>query len=153
MKRVLFLLPLFLVMAFAFTPDKSFAQPLLYTGEIGPDTLNASETIYHYPSASSTVATSVSNARRFRDLGDLEILVRSDSLSGATNGVATFQVSYDLAGTLWYDVGTLTINGATAQYYHVEDELFNPTWWRMKFVGTGTQATKIQTVYSFKKRL
>lgn len=141
-----FLFSLFAMLAFAVT--MSAQAPLLYTGEMGPDTVNASETIYHYPNG-----TSFATARRFKDLGALEVLVRSDSLSGSTNVAYTLQTSYDVDGTLWYDAATLTGNGATTQYLRYEDTEFIPTWWRIKAVGTGTQATKFQTVYAFKRRL
>jgi hypothetical protein len=141
-----FLFSLFAMMAFAVAT--SAQAPLLYTGEMGPDTVNASETIYHYPNS-----TSFATARRFKDLGALEVLVRSDSLSGSTNVAYTLQTSYDVDGTLWYDAATLTGNGATTQYLRYEDTEFIPTWWRIKAVGTGTQATKFQTVYAFKRRL
>jgi hypothetical protein len=141
-----FLFSLFAIASFAVT--MSAQAPLLYTGEMGPDTVNASETIYHYPNG-----TSFATARRFKDLGALEVLVKSDSLSGATNVAYTLQTSYDVDGTLWYDAATLTGNGAAAQYLRYEDTEFIPTWWRIEAVGTGTQATKFQTVYAFKRRL
>ena len=146
MRKLLF--SLIAICAFAFTSDVSAQAPLLYTGEMGPDTVNASETIYHNPNG-----TSFATSRRFKDLGALEVLVKSDSLSGATNVAYTLQTSYDLDGTLWYDAATLTGNGASAQYLRYEDTEFIPTWWRIKAVGTGTQATKFQTVYAFKRRL
>ncbi len=134
--------------AFALVNDASAQAPLLYAGEMGPDTINSGETLYHYPGG-----TSFATARRFRDLGALEVLIQSDSLSGATNGTAVLQVSYDLAGTQWYDVTSLTLNGAATQYSKTEDADFTPTWFRIKYTGTGVQATKVQSSYAFKRRL
>jgi hypothetical protein len=148
MRKVLFSIFAVLTIAFCFSPEIKAQAPLLYTGEMGPDTVNSGETLYHYPNG-----TSFATARRFKDLGDLEVLVKSDSLSGSTNVAYTLQYSYDIDGTLWYDAATLTGNGAAAQYLRSEDTDFGATWWRIKAVGTGTQATKFQTVYAFKRRL
>lgn len=146
MKKYLFLL---LTFAGILATTNINAQSLLYTGEMGPDTLNASETIYQYPNG-----TSVSTSRRFTALGALEILVRVDSLSGATGGTMTLQTCNDLNCDEWYDAGTLTINGSTTQYYRFEDTLFVPTRFRLKYVAPGgTQATKVKATYSFKKTL
>lgn len=144
-----FLFSLFAMLAFAVT--MSAQAPLLYTGEMGPDTVNAAETIYHYPNG-----TSFATARRFKDLGDLEVCVRFDSISGATNVDVTLQYAYDLAGTVWYDASTTNLTSGSntnGRYLRVEDADFGATWWRVKAVGTGTQATNFQTVYAFKRRL
>lgn len=150
MKRILFLIAF--TFAICLTVQNTVhAQSLLYTGYMGPDTVNAAETIYHYPNG-----TSFATARRFRELGDLEVTVQLDSLSGATNVDLTLQAAYDIAGTIWYDVGTANLtsgSNTTGRFYHVEDTLFGGTWWRIKAVGTGVQATKFRTVYSFKKSL
>jgi hypothetical protein len=149
MRKLLFLSFMIATVAFCFTPNDVTAQaPLLYTGEMGPDTVNSGETIYHYPNG-----TNFATARRFKDLGNFEYAIQSDSLSGATNVAITVQVSYDLAGTVWYDAYTHTSNGAASQVFRNEDTEFTPTWIRIKYVGTGTQATKVQSVYSFKRRL
>lgn len=148
MKRVLF--SLIAIFAFAFT--MSAQAPLLYTGEMGPDTLNNAETIYHYPSG-----TSFATSRRFTQLGDLEVHVKSDSLSGATAVTYTLETANDLAGTVWATVDTELGNGATSQVLVFDTDPFDhgfvPTWWRLKAVSTGTQATKFQTTFAWKKRL
>jgi hypothetical protein len=146
MRKLLF--SLIAICAFAFTYDVSAQAPLLYTGEMGPDTVNSGETIYHYPNG-----TSFATSRRFKDLGALEYCIASDSLSGATNVAVTVQYSYDLDGTVWYDAYTHTSNGAASQRFRNEDTELSATWWRIKYVGTGTQATKVQSVYAFKKRI
>ena len=144
MRKVLF--SIIAMVVFAFT--MSAQAPLLYTGEMGPDTVNSGETIYHYPNG-----TSFATARRFKDLGALEYVIASDSLSGSTNVAVTVQYSYDLDGTVWYDAYTHTSNGAASQRFRNEDTELTATWWRIKYVGTGTQATKVQSVYAFKKRI
>ena len=150
MRKLLF--SLIAICAFAFTSDVSAQAPLLYAGEMGPDTLNNSETIYHYPGG-----TSFATSRRFTYLGDLEVHIKSDSLSGATATTYTLEVSNDLAGTAWYTVDTELGNGATSQVLKFDTDPdgngFIPTWFRVKGVSTGTQATKFQTTYSWKKRL
>jgi hypothetical protein len=146
MKHIAFLL--FFGLFGFFTSTEVSAQPLLYASEMGPDTINASETVYHYPSG-----TSFATARRLRDLGNFEYAIQSDSLSGATNVAVTVQYAYDLAGTVWYDAYTHTSNGATQQIFRNEDSGLGATWVRFKFVGTGTQATRVQTTYAFKKIL
>ena len=151
MRKFLFALFAVLSIAFCFTPEIKAQAPLLYTGEMGPDTVNASETIYHYPNG-----TSFATARRFKDLGALEVLVRFDSLSGATNVDVTLQYSYDIDGTLWYDVSTSNLTSGSntlGRFFRVEDADLTATWWRVKAVGTGVQGTKFQTVYAFKRRL
>ena len=148
MKKVLF--SLIAICAFAFSMNAQ--APLLYTGEMGPDTLNNAETVYHYPNG-----TSFATSRRFTQLGDLEVYVQSDSLTGATAVTYTLQVALDLAGTSWATVDTETGNGATSQVLVFDTDPFDhgfiPTWWRIKAVSTGTQTTKFQTTYAFKKRL
>ena len=150
MRKLLF--SLIAICAFAFTSDVSAQAPLLYTGEMGPDTVNASETIYHYPNG-----TSFATSRRFTQLGDLEVYVQSDSLTGATAVTYTLQAALDLAGTSWATVDTETGNGATSQVLVFDTDPFDhgfiPTWWRIKATSTGTQTTKFRTTYAFKKRL
>ena len=153
MKKVLFSIFMIATVAFAFTPTEMTAQaPLLYTGEMGPDTLNNAETVYHYPNG-----TSFATSRRFTQLGDLEVYVQSDSLTGATAVTYTLQAALDLAGTSWATVDTETGNGATSQVLVFDTDPFDhgfiPTWWRIKATSTGTQTTKFQTTYAFKKRL
>src|SRR5690349_4347667 len=97
MKQLLFSISFLLVLALS-----AKAQPLLYSGESGPDTVNASETIYHYPNG-----TSFATARRFKDLGNLALAVKLDSLSGTPNVTTTLQVAYDLLATFWVDVDTV----------------------------------------------
>ena len=148
MKKVLF--SLIAICAFAFSMNAQ--APLLYTGEMGPDTLNNAETVYHYPNG-----TSFATSRRFTQLGDLEVYVQSDSLTGATAVTYTLQVALDLAGTSWATVDTEIGNGATSQVLVFDTDPFDhgfiPTWWRIKATSTGTQTTKFQTTYAFKKRL
>jgi len=148
MRKLLF--SLIAICAFAFSMDAQ--APLLYTGEMGPDTLNNAETVYHYPNG-----TSFATSRRFTQLGDLAVYVQSDSLTGATAVTYTLEAALDLAGTSWATVDTETGNGATSQVLVFDtspfDNGFIPTWWRLKAVSTGTQTTKFQTTYAFKKRL
>lgn len=159
MRKVLFSVFMIAMVAFAFTvPTQVNAQaPLLYTGEMGPDTVNASETITHYPNG-----TSFATARRFKDLGDMAIAVKLDSLSGTPNVKSYLDVSYDLAGTFWVPVDTVTsvLMGTTKTFQFDQfktddnlDDTFAPTWFRIRHVGTGTQAVKVQDIYCFKKRL
>lgn len=152
MKRVLFSMFMIATVALCFTPmDVNAQAPLLYAGEMGPDTVNAAETIYHYPGG-----TSFATARRFKDLGALEIVSRLDSLTGTTNVVATLQYAYDLDGTVWYDAVTTDLtNGSNTlgRFVKTEDTELTATWVRVRYVGSGTQATKAQTVYAFKKRI
>ena len=155
MRKVLFL---FLsLIAFAITNEVNAQAPLLYTGEMGPDTVNASETITHWPNG-----TSFATARRFKDLGDLSITCKLDSLSGTPNVVSTLWVADDLAGTIWKAVDTVTsTNLGTAHtktfqfdcYNNESDVAFRATWFKITHVGTGTQGTKAQDTYAFKKRL
>lgn len=149
MKNFIILFFLTFALAVLAVPQNIAAQPLLYAGEMGPDTVNASETIYHYPNG-----TSFATSRRFRDLGQFEYAIQSDSLSGATDVAVTVQYAYDLAGTVWYDAYTHTSNGATSQVFRNEDSALGATWVRFKYVApAGTQATKVQTTYAFKKTL
>jgi len=148
MRKFLFLIAVFT----AFALSTNAQAPLLYTGESGPDTLTNADTVYHYPNG-----TSFATSRRFKDLGDLEVWVKSDSLSGSTAVTYVLQVALDLAGSAWYNMDTETGNGATSQVLRFDtdpDERgFLPTWWRIRAISTGTQSTKMQTVYAFKKRL
>jgi|GEM_PF-5010493 len=137
------------LLAVAFTA--SAQTPQMYAGTMGPDTVNASETIYHYPGG-----TSFATARRFRDLGALEVLVQLDSLSGATNVDVTVQYSYDILGTLWYDASTTSLNAGSntlGRFVRLEDADLTATWARIKAVGTGVQATRFRSSYAFKKRI
>lgn len=153
MRKFLFSIFMIAMVAFAFTIPTANAQaPLLYTGESGPDTLTNADTVYHYPNG-----TSFATSRRFKDLGDLEVWVESDSLTGSTAVTYVLQVALDLAGTVWYNMDTETGNGAATQVLRFDtdpDERgFLPTWWRIRAISSGTQSTKFQTVYAFKKRL
>jgi hypothetical protein len=149
MKRVLF--SLIAICAFAFTTSVTAQAPLLAAGEIGPDTLNNAETIYHYFGG-----TSFATARRLKDLGSLEAVGRLDSLTGTTNATATLQYAYDLAGTIWYDAASTSLNAGSntlGRFARTEDTELTATWARMKYESTGTQTSKVQTVWAFKKRL
>ena len=141
--KKLFFLTLFSALYFV-----SNAQFYGRQGEVGPDTLTNQDTVYHYIGG-----TSCATASDLRELGSLEILVRTDSLSGATGATLLFQYAYDDDCTFWYDAGTATINGAAAQYSRHEDTEFTARKARVRVISpSSTQSTKVQTVYSFKKR-
>ena len=124
------------------------AQFRFASGEVGPDTLNASETLYHYIGG-----TSWATARQFEYPGEFVILVQSDSLSGATAATITVEYCLDDACTLTYTAGTLTANGAASQQLRVEDLNLIEQKIRVKGVATsGVQATKFQTTWAFKRR-
>lgn len=156
MKNFILLFVLTLFAAFASSViDTVDAQTLLYTGEMGPDTVNASETITHWPNG-----TSFATARRFTVPGDMIISCKLDSLSGTPNVKSILWVADDLAGTIWVPVDTVTsvLMGATKTFqfdtWNVDDsKLFKATWFKITHTGTGTQAVKAQDTYAFKKRL
>lgn len=113
------------------------------------DTLTNAETAYLYPADAATAAT----APNFRDFGALEVVIVSDSLSGATAGTATLQYCFDENCTYTYDAATLTINGAAQQVSRTEDTEFVPLKFRVKFVTTGTQSTRERVYYTWKRKI
>lgn len=155
MKNIFLLFLLSFLASVVFTPSVNAQTPLLYTGEMGPDTVNASETITHWPNG-----TSFGTARRFRDLGAMNITVKLDSLSGTPNVTSILWVADDLAGTIWLPVDTVTsvLMGTTKTFqfdtYNIDDDSdMKSTWFKITHAGTGTQAVKAQDTYAFKKRL
>lgn len=156
--RILFFISFLFTMVFASIPTDVAAQsPLLYTGEMGPDTINASETITHWPNG-----TSFATARRFRDLGPLSITCKLDSLSGTPNVTSILWIADDLAGTIWMPIDTVTTtnmgpaHSKTFQFdtFNVDDDSdMKATWFKITHTGTGTQAVKDQDTYAFKKRI
>ena len=118
------------------------------SGYMGPDTASASETVYLYPVGTSWAT----NRQDLKNLVALEVVVRTDSLSGATAGTATIEYCYDEDCTVVYTAATLTVNGPTAQYLRLQDTAFLARKFRVKLVNTSaTQATKIQGVWSYKR--
>jgi hypothetical protein len=113
------------------------------------DTLTNAETAYLYPGDAASAAL----AADFKEGGALELVIISDSLSGATAGSAILQYCYDDACTYTYDATTLTLNGATQQVSRTEDTDFNARKFRVKFVTTGTQSTHVRVAYVWKRKI
>lgn len=158
MRKFLFSIFMIAMVAIGFTvPTEVNAQaPLLYTGEMGPDTVNASETITHWPNG-----TSFATARRFKDVGNLSVTCKLDSLSGTPNVTTTLWLAEDLAGTIWKPVDTVsTTNMGPAHsktfqfdcFNNESDVLLKATWFKITHVGSGTQGVKAQDTYAFKRR-
>lgn len=114
----------------------------------GEDTLTNAETAYLYPGDAASAAAALD----FKEYGTLELVIVTDSLSGATAGTATLQYCYDDACTVLYDAASLTINGATQQVSRTEDAEFSARKWRVKFVTTGTQSTRARVYYTWKRK-
>ncbi len=113
------------------------------------DTLTNAETAYLYPGDAASAAAAVD----FKEGGALELVIVSDSLSGATAGSAILQYCYDDACTYTYDATTLTLNGATQQVSRTEDTDFNARKFRTKMVTTGTQSTHVRVAYVWKRKI
>lgn len=114
-----------------------------------PDTSSASQTHYIYVGG-----TTAGTATLFTDLVQLNIIVKTDSLSGATAGTVTVEVCNDPDGSIWYPTSsTLTVNGATSQYLNFEDTDFNNSKARVKIVNTSaTQSNKMQIAWATKRK-
>jgi hypothetical protein len=113
------------------------------------DTFVNSTVEYIYPNDAASAGAAVD----FKELGTLEVVIVTDSLSGSTAGTVTLQYCYDDACTYTYDAATLTVNGATQQVSRTEDTDFTPRKWRVKLAGSGTQTTKCQVYHTFKRKI
>lgn len=116
-------------------------------GEVGPDTLNANETLYQYIGG-----TSWETATQFDKPGELVILVQADSLSGNVGGTISVEFCLDDACVLAYTAGSLAISGSSSQQLRIKDTNFAEQKVRVKAVATAdVQALKYQTTYTFKR--
>lgn len=111
-----------------------------------------------YAGAADTVivylgGTSAATATKFRDIGVLEIALRTDSLSG--NPVATpyIEYSYDEGGDTWHRDATLTtINGAAPQFQTHTDASFCALRARVVCIAAATtQSERVRVSWVFKK--
>lgn len=77
--------------------------------------------------------------------------ILTDSLSGSNAGTAYLQVCNDRTGTNWYNVQTLTLDGATTQQVLYEGIAYARRM-RVYFISpSGTRSTKVQVYGYFKK--
>lgn len=106
------------------------------------------ETAYLYPGDAASAAAAVD----FKEFGTLEVVIVSDSLSGATAGTSVLQYCYDDACTVTYDAATLTLNGAAQQTSRTEDTEFSARKWRIKNTGSGTMSNRIRVYYTWKRK-
>lgn len=115
-----------------------------------PNTSSASQTHYIYVGG-----TTAGNALLFTDLVELNVIIKTDSLSGATAGTVTVEVCNDGDGTTWYPTSsTLTVNGAASQYLNFEDTDFNNSKCRVKIVNTSaTQSNRMLVTWAAKRKL
>lgn len=104
---------------------------------------------YLYPGGAASAAA----APDFKELGALEVVIVSDSLSGSTAGSFILQYCFDDACAYTYDAATLTINGATTQVSRTEDSEFTARKFRIKLAGSGTQTTQAQLWYNWKRKI
>lgn len=141
MKQILISISLILALSVV-----SSAQEYLYG--FRNDTLGATDTVYFYVGGSNT-ATGSSNISEY---GALSITLRSDSLSGSTNGTPIIQYCTDATGTNWFTQASLTaINGAAAQVQITEDTVFLARKARVMVTSpSGAQATRLRFWYCFK---
>lgn len=139
------LVALFLVVGFGSINAQKFASgyksdTLTYAG--------AADTVIVYLGG-----TSAATAQLFRDIGVLEIALRTDSLSG--NPVATpyVEYSYDEGGSNWHRNTTLsTINGAAAQFQTHTDTDFAALRARVVCIAAGTtQSERVRVSWTFKR--
>lgn len=138
---------IFVILSFLFALNLN-AQFRSEFSELQIDTIGASDTIYHYVGG-----TSWATARSFIYPSELVVLVQTDSLSGATGATILVQYCIDDDCSVLYNAGTLTVNGAASQQLRVEDLNFIEQKARVRCISpSGTQATKIQTVWAVKRR-
>lgn len=130
------------------------AQVQYRYGATAADTSGASQTHYIYPGTNTIAGTT-----KYKEGGDLEVLVSIDSLSGTTGaGIATIQYAYDdSAAPVWYSTSaTVTIgSGAVTNWQiHLEDNSFTALKWRVKLVNSsGTQSNRMIAYYTWKRRV
>jgi hypothetical protein len=134
----------FLFLALCF----SVKAQVQYREGTAEDTLTNAETAYLYPADAATAAA----ATDFKEYGTLEVVIVSDSLSGATAGTSVLQYCYDDACTVTYDAATLTLNGAAQQVSRTEDAEFSARKWRIKNTGSGTMSNRIRVYYTWKRK-
>ncbi len=141
-----YILILSCLLGFAFSSD---AQVQYRYGITAFDTSAASQTHYIYP-GTNTIAGTV----KFKEAGDLEVLIVVDSLSGATAGTATLQYAYsDAAAPVWYDAATLVVNGVQSTS-RTQALNFTALKWRVRIVNSGaTQSNKMYAYYTWKRRV
>ena len=113
-----------------------------------------------YAGAADTVivylgGTSASTAQLFRDVGVMEIALRTDSLSGNPVASAYIEYSYDEGGSNWHRVTTLsTINGAAPQYQTNTDTDFAGLRARVVCIAAATtQSERIRVSWVFKRNI
>ncbi len=134
---------LFMVSAFV-----SNAQ-VQYREGASVDTFANATVEYAYPADAASAAA----APDFKEFGTLEVTIKTDSLSGSTAGAVTLQYCYDDACTYTYDAASVTINGATQQVLRTEDTEFTARKWRVKMLGIGTQTTRCEVSYVWKRKV
>jgi len=137
---------IFCIVLFALNANAQFKQEFQLET---PDTSSASQTHYVYPTG-----TSGATETGYGDNGSLAIVIKTDSLSGATAGTVSIEFAADDAGTIWVPwTTTLTVNGAASQYLTYDDDNFSYYKWRAKIVNTGaTQSNKMQVAWAYKRR-
>lgn len=164
----LFLFALFAVL-WAFAPQTAFAQS---HGEMADDTLTTSgalDTAYQYVGG-ATFATK----KLLANFDELEINVRLDSLSGATNGTLFVEYTNSLepteTGDMWFPApagsSSFTYNGATTQATNTarftvngvaclltfRDTNLNCTYARVRYLTTSaTQSTRHRGWWAIKR--
>jgi len=128
---------------------QSKAQVQYRYGITAFDTLASVTTHYIYPGTNTIAGTT-----KFKDAGDLEIYVVSDSLSGNPIATANVQFAYDdSAAPFWFSRDTFTINGVQT-LHRLSVPSFTALKWRVKLtVAATTQSNKSYAYYTWKRRV
>ena len=118
-------------------------------GRSSVDTIKTNTTdIYQYIGGESP-------GQYFPHAGLLSIAIRSDSLSGSTNGTAQVEAAYHHSPTIWVPVEdmTLTINGSAPQYAFFQFEGADlPARVRINYKGGATQSTIVRHEWFYRRQ-
>ncbi len=143
MKQIFILL----LTVFALNVNAQFTYEFQYET---PDTATASQTHYIYPTG-TTGATEIGYEKSY----SLAIIVKVDSLSGATAGTGYIEVACDEAGTIWAPISTATtvINGPSSIYIVYDDNDFSFYKWRYRITNSAaTQSNRSALSWGVKRK-
>ncbi len=154
MKKIFFLLTFCLSFALSF---QAIGQ---YDGYLN-DTISSSssiDTLYLYFGGSTeTGAASAALSKSFGIEGSMNIICHTDSLSGATDATLYVQYANRSVPTLWHTASSTYLNGSATQSINVDDPEFTADKCRLMVItgtvsGAGTQAIRIQSEWTFKRK-